>query len=351
MSSQKELDKQGQRFPPLATPSTCEWFMKLEKVKIWLGSTCNSLLLVSGPPWCGKSVLAGFVVETLQVESQTTVGYYCFGCDKMELNLELENASKIPELEDARNALDQLACQIQKRENNRDVQAEDYFNQSIENSQCDRIICILDSLDGCTPESLQSFMCILKKCILKPRSEGTLKILATTRPDLKYLNEFHEDNRNFLKILWEHDDIRQGSQEDVRTVINERLHELNVQQHDVKQAKEAFQISFDYRKSPYLWVDMVFEVLNVLLPGTSKALDWKKLVDSSPQESMTTLRKFLESTSTHERSQLPAPGFKGRQHPLYRRISKLLEGHLRRLLGAQPKSEFIAPFFKIFCFN
>jgi len=231
--------------------------------------------------------------------------------------------------------------QNRSRQPNRSLR--EWHIKLVKTSKDSKIICILDGLDECTLDSLRSFVPKLMECVTTPRNvkNGTIKALATIRPKWDIQRIFGNLEHPNIKLSSESHEIRTGLRKDVDKVIEERLKLLNIHQRHFDRVRGALQI-VECWQSPYLWMNLVFEVLAELSCGNFEGSEWKRLLDCSLQESLVALPKLLEPASTAKWSGPLTPGFEGHQHPLYGTIRELVKAHLQNLLGDRPEKRRFA---------
>jgi DNA replication protein DnaC len=73
---------------------TCTWFLEDERYQSWIEEDCQSILLVSGGPGCGKSVLASVISKELSnnanIQNDYVLAY--FFCDDKDERLRTAHA-------------------------------------------------------------------------------------------------------------------------------------------------------------------------------------------------------------------------------------------------------------------
>jgi hypothetical protein len=313
-------------------PGTCQWIYEWAEFKEWLNGP-GSLLLLSAEPWCGKSVLAKSLEKNPPSKcSEETICYY-FPCGvnpaKALSPIIQTISSKEPELpKNSQPAVD--LPDLSERFKS--------FKETFEDPKAGDVICVLDALDECDLGSLRDFVQNLKDSICRtPRKQGKLKFLATTRPEEYIFRIFENFEPPFFKHLPLPTDY---IKKDVDTVVNAGLEKLNLRS-DRETIRQALYLD-EYSESPYLWSDIVLEVLRELSRSTFQAKEWRDLRNTSSQEAFKHFRKFLEPfepSTTVTGQQMFKRHFKSHEHPSYATVKRLLSIHLKSVLTSRPQSK------------
>ncbi|KAL2067296.1 hypothetical protein VTL71DRAFT_1720 [Oculimacula yallundae] len=181
--------KQDKDRNPIHTEGTCQWVLGHESFKKWQRCMNSAILLITANAGCGKSVLSRFLVDQeLQGTEKRITCYFFFKDDRLERRSATRALCVL---------LHQIATQnislrkhiVQSYKENGDVMFESMevlWSTLLSISQdphAGEIICILDALDECQEDDLDSLLRTLCQFyeISYANSHARLKFLLTSR--------------------------------------------------------------------------------------------------------------------------------------------------------------------------
>ncbi|KAF6792671.1 ankyrin repeat protein, partial [Colletotrichum sojae] len=255
----KTTDHEGRlKLNPDRVPGTCEWFEKHNKFKRWQKQD-TGILLLSADPGCGKSVLARYLVETvIPRDSPASIVCYFFFKDTEEQK-------------SLNNALCALLHQL-------------FLSNPLLAEACEGII----------------------------NSQGTMISSDVTvsrsmdRYEASVVPSAMESYGRSWKLAYVHATEDQ-IQKEIELVVDQKLAQLSAEKglSNERQSliREAFQNSgFQSEKRTYLWVSLVFEVLERNFDD--RRSQWRKLINNPPKTVFSAYAKLLESVDQVDKSKV-----------------------------------------------
>ncbi|CAG9990453.1 unnamed protein product [Clonostachys byssicola] len=245
---------------------TCEWFIKHERFQHWQETKCSSLLWVSADPWCGKSVLARYLVDDFCSKKSGTTCFFFFK-DALQGQSEVTDALRclLYQIFHQQPTLlsNQIASQI--KEAKKSLNFRDLWRIFVQVTMCEgagNTICILDALDECEERGRIQLLKALNKLYNIESPKFSLKILVTSRPyalihrELQILVDRHPN----IHLSGE-DQVEQISRE-IAITIRARLKDIT-RIHRLTKGEESTLIQelTKPQNRTYLWVHLMFEEL------------------------------------------------------------------------------------------
>ena len=170
---------------------TCKWFLESEKFSNWRQSKQSDLLLVTADPGCGKSVLSKSLIDhELRSTDQSTTAYFFFKDDSPEQrNAVNALCALLHQICSTNPALLRLAVEAHQRNPSQLASSFswlwDLFIAILEAPDSQEIVCVLDALDECEPESRELLIQHVNTfCSSQQHSRSQVKFLVTSRPYL-----------------------------------------------------------------------------------------------------------------------------------------------------------------------
>jgi hypothetical protein len=331
LKSESSEDRIGS--PPRQTAGTFQWFLECSEFQDWLKGPC-SLLLLSAESWCGKSVLARYLVREVFPPVETKIFEFCDGGQSKKR--ETIDAPSALNPEPAPLPADGIKNGTQKISDNLMSDTVEFFNLASENGQDRKMICVLDALDALDQCDLKNLSTFIENCLTNPRNQKTLKFLATTRPDKEILGLFKYFGPRYTHLSWNREDIKIGLRKDIITVVDKQFEIFNIPG-SYDKIRKALGLDERYLSS-HFWAEIVLSVLKELPCGNFSAKQWRRVMDSSLQERVPVFEKLLEPATTSGQQKLKSR-LEVQEHPSYPTVKKLLRNHLQSLLGVPAKPQ------------
>ncbi|RAK95653.1 ankyrin [Aspergillus ibericus CBS 121593] len=260
--------------PPPA-PDTCQWFMSHPAYSEWKGLT-RGALIISAPPGCGKSVLSRSLVHGLRttVHANEMVLHFFFKDSELQNHATFAMCSILHQLfTQHRDLILPLRDQIEQT-NAASLQADlttlwSMFVRSIANI---KLICILDGLDECEPNSrrvlIESLVDSFGGCQF-----GNARFIVTCRPSEEILQGF-DSLQPKVTLEAGDEEISQISSE-VNSMIDHRIAKIRARQRNPLPLGVAAKLKSElkaFNNRTYLWVRLVFELLERQLDRREEAV-------------------------------------------------------------------------------
>ena len=291
-------------FNPDRIPGTCEWFQRHELFKKWLREP-SGLLLVSADPGCGKSVLARYLVEQVLPLEQpdATICYFFFKDTPEQRGLDSALCAILHQLfSDNADVADYCADAVQAQGNNLLSNAKalgTILEMALRHPIVGPFVCVLDALDECDASRLGVLIQLLKQMI--PTLSGTnsqerpIKFLATTRGYPEILDMFFPFKSGYIHLSGDKTEEKRQIQKEITLVMDDRLATLS-ERRRLSQGRrgeiwEALQ-NVDPEQRTYLWVSLVFQVLEANFDDTSQT--WSSLIRDTPATVYEAYEKLLQ---------------------------------------------------------
>jgi hypothetical protein len=312
---------------PEAIPGTCEWIRSHHKFKEWFESRedAQSILLLTGNPWCGKSVFVRYLVEKLADLPEIDTCCYSFH----------QTVGKKSEYKNKFNLLDEIFTLENQPGLSLDAE-----------SRCSKTIyCIIDALDECSPDDIPQFVQKLQDYIeSRQLRRERVKFLITARPHACIFRSFKDTSSPGNKITlyckamsWGDEAIEQ-MQTDISEYIAYQLDRIKYR----GDARILISLLLDKNsQSSYLWPSVVFDVLNELHCNSLRTKQWGKVINALEKQKLSICKELLEPSSIKGK-RICRPRFDGHEHPLYKTARQLLRFHFQGVLGNsdRPLSRF-----------
>lgn len=171
---------------------TCEWIVAQAQYTLWTSGSCPQLLWLSGGPGIGKTMISIFLVEELtqlvEQSSQRMTLTYFFCDDKYERRRTATTILRVLLLQ----ILQQRPILFKHMEPDFLVFGSDLFTNfyslwrifstMTEDEEAGDILCIIDALDECEPDSRRSFLTNLERLFNSQKNTKTrVRFLVTSR--------------------------------------------------------------------------------------------------------------------------------------------------------------------------
>ena len=173
---------------------TCEWVTKHHYYQEWLTDTSQPLLWISGGPGKGKTMLAIYITEVLQLQvnanNKILLYYFCSNRDKNRntaltilrgilhqwIDLQPHLAKKV------RSAFE--GTETTKYTISSFVALWRIFLTLLQQTTSPQVVCVLDGLDECEEESLRQLLDAIGSYLSKPEegAKPRLKLIVLSRP-------------------------------------------------------------------------------------------------------------------------------------------------------------------------
>ncbi|KAK9415939.1 putative NACHT domain-containing protein [Seiridium unicorne] len=290
----------------------------------WQHREDAALLWVFGEPGCGKSVLARYLVDDILPAPGSTVCYFFFFKDGSPDQSTPVNAIRcLLQQIFVLNPASLSVAMISKFEKSESIynsreELWDIFKEVTRSTSKKPIICVLDALDECEEDG-RSWLVKKVEAIFNDKStSSSFRLLLTSRPAVD-LDRFVRDwqSRSFITHLngfgyGEAAKISTEVQHVIAKGVEILCRKLQLRQHD---EKDLLEILTKFENRTYLWVTLVFQVLNKG-PPEPEPEEWIEEMLNGPSGLLIidrdfrihlahlTVREFLVQTSP---SSLPSP--------------------------------------------
>ena len=261
---------------------TCQWFLRHPKFHNWRESRTSSLLWVSADPGCGKSVLAKSLLERelLSTTSRTTC-YFFFKDDDVDQKSGTKAlCALIHQLFSQNNALVKYAIPDFRHEGSNLPQLFgklwSILTKAAADPEAGDVICVLDALDECEESNRFELIDTLHKFYRgtgDKRDNATLKFLVTSRPYFDIERGFKELTTNLLTIQLAGKEETRSIRHEIDIVIKARVQKIAKKL--LLDDSERLSLQEDFLNiihRTYLWVKLIFEVIEQRLAVTKKRL-------------------------------------------------------------------------------
>jgi ankyrin repeat protein len=258
--------------PP--APDTCHWFKSHSAYSQWK-KLSKGALVISTPPGCGKSVLSRSLVHELRaaVPSDEVVLHFFFKDVELQNQATFALCSILHQLFTRRGDLILPLRDDIEQSNAASLQANlttlwSMFVRSIADI---KVICILDGLDECEPNSAKLFIDFIVEYLHQPF--GNAKFIVTCRPYEEILQNFRSF-QSLIMLKTGDEEISQISSE-IKSVIGHRLEKMTTRERNPLpiDVAEKLQVSLKaFNNRTYLWLHLVFELLERQLDRREEAI-------------------------------------------------------------------------------
>ncbi|ETS82462.1 hypothetical protein PFICI_04338 [Pestalotiopsis fici W106-1] len=293
------------RLNPEHVPGTFEWFRNHKAFRKWIDDDSEHLLLVSADPGCGKSTLSRCLVENIlpHQKPDATIAYFFFR-DNAEQGTFANGLCAILHqvLQHNHRVVDDLQDQIKRTRTGVTKPTSELWTlltQAATNAASNEILCVLDALDECKDEDLQTFVKVLLS--MRSKSADTIKFklrfLATTRGYPKILNQFSELNPDCIHLSGDSTEERDQIRNEIELVLDHNLkafsrkNGLSIQRQAT--IRDALLRQGSEQKT-YLWSRLVFEVLE---QSYNKLAESERLIQNPPSSVHQVYEELLQSVS------------------------------------------------------
>jgi hypothetical protein len=245
---------------------TCEWFLKTEELTFWLEGSDNAyqnrsnIFWLYGNPGTGKSTMVITLADELPRKPVFTRGNKVlayFFCDSSEENqrtaISILRGLLYQLIHQRPRLIKYLFAKYADRKETLFTSFDALWTVLMEmgaDSSCE-IYCIIDALDECEPDSQQTLLRQIYQSFARG-AEGSFSswpyVLITSRP----YPEIRENLSHFrCKDLGSYSAVK----EDIRTMINEKVHDLSRRKNFPKRVfEEVSRILEEKAEGTFLWV-------------------------------------------------------------------------------------------------
>jgi ankyrin repeat domain-containing protein 50 len=295
---------------PQRFPQTCEWILKHANYDNWLNNRASPILLVTGDPGCGKSVLASFLLDHLSQSSEKSglkpmVCFFFFRDDDPEQRSAIHALCAIlHQLFTAVRALVDDAL-VDWRSKGQKM-TEDFASlwtilaQAKYHSSNTDVICILDGLDECLdPDRSQLLMALESFSRTTPRSRpahGRLKFVVFSRPYQMIVSKLAAMSCIRLRA----EDESESTAKDVNSYIQTRVDKFHAEG-TISTALKSYLIEQLMKRADrtFLWVSLILDSIESSDRMIRRVL--AELLDTNPVDLDAMYEKIL-NRSKNQRS-------------------------------------------------
>ncbi|KAF3016531.1 hypothetical protein E8E14_011820 [Neopestalotiopsis sp. 37M] len=279
------------RINPDHVPGTCEWFCNHETFQTWLDDDSSRALLVSADPGCGKSTLSRYLVEIMLPRRMpgVTIAYFFFKDNEEQRGLTTALCALLHQIfQQNRRAIvnveDQITTAGEKITKDASILWK-LLTQATANAHSKEVVCILDALDECEPQGLQTLVNNLSSMRQNqaPTSRSKLRFLATTRGYPEILDQFSDLQTDCIQLSGDSKREKDQIQTEIKLVMDHNIKELSRKKKLTIEKQIIIRNALLRQSSEqktYLWLQLVFEVLEQNFKNTSA--EWERLIEHLP---------------------------------------------------------------------
>ncbi|KAK6075225.1 Ankyrin repeat domain-containing protein 50-like protein 3 [Seiridium cupressi] len=236
----------------------------------WQHREDAALIWVFGEPGCGKSVLARYLIDDILPAPGSTVCYFFFKDDSPDQNTPVTAIRCLLQQIFMLNPAFLSGAVISKFEKSGSIDNSreelwDIFKEVTRSTSKQPMICVLDALDECEENGRYWLMKKVEAIFNDKSTSSSFRLLLTSRPAVD-LDQFFRDWQSLSFIIHlngsnygEAAKIFTEVQHVIAKGVETLCRKLQLRQHDEKDLVESL-TKFEDRT--YLWVTLVFQVLN-----------------------------------------------------------------------------------------
>lgn len=272
-------DKVGDR-----TPGTLNWFLRNGLYQSWESADSPSGLWIQGSPGQGKTMLAKFILDTLEESVRSSqipsavIYFFFYDQDESYRTAQAAMRSLIKQMLHLAPDAFQIVTQTFDIESSdiSDNSLRDILKDLLQISQLSTIYCVIDGLDECQNDGPRKMLLDLIASNLRQSSTRrnssvpTLKTLLTSRPTVDIHGELYHLPNIQLK----------ANHEDLELFIKNKVHDLRFHE-DLKQ--KAIHLLSSRVEQTFLWISIVLKRLKVATPLLSEA-GMEDMINESPSD-------------------------------------------------------------------
>ncbi|KAK4182713.1 hypothetical protein QBC35DRAFT_518669 [Podospora australis] len=271
----------------------------------WLESR-SGLLLVSADPGCGKSVLARYLTDHVLSESATVC--YFFFKDGDQNTLKQMFCALLQQLFEQRPELIDPATDQYRKNGPKMVDVTTVLWDTLLSATAlpaaGPIICIVDALDECVQEELQSLATSLCSTFLNGEGHAQLKFFLTARPYESVTGRMAALERQFptIRLRGEDEGLKIGRE--ITAVIHGRIKQLAVEKELSTELVEHLRERMTrIPHRTYLWMHLVFDYLQTnIIKKTVKGVD--SIIMKLPESVEEAYAKILSRCQTNHQPEV-----------------------------------------------
>jgi len=255
-------------------PMTCEWFLNDKRFLDWRDNQSSALLWVSADPGCGKSVLARCLIDEHLLSNSTTTSTICYFFFKDGQKARNEShhalAALLHGLFSSEQAEDLITYAESSYKNHGNrlsssfTELWDILMNIVADPNAGEIVCLIDALDECRPDSRKNLLKVLIEFYEHERTSATtstrLKFIITSRPYLDIHKQFSRlaQASSYIHCSGENEGAKISQEIDL--VITARV---PMQLPDLKAELQQQIIDHLYKVKgrTYLWLDLILELI------------------------------------------------------------------------------------------
>lgn len=303
-------------YNPPRVQGTCEWFFEDERFRKWRDSDFG-LLWVSAGPGSGKSVLSRALIDEHRLSTNVTTSAVCyfFFKDGDEHRMYATNALSaiLHQLfrHDATGRLIEHALPSHKMFGKSLAQS---FSElwrvlmnCVNSPDAEEVICVLDALDECHPDSRQQLLNKLQEIYCQhPRTSNPpprLKFLITSRPYDDLEASFRRFSNTIGYVRFDGDDKVAQIRNEINLVIDVKLDEIayNFDEEDRRKIADRLK-GMEHRT--YLWLHLTFDIIQQSPSEYGKRSDVEALLNDLPAEISTAYEKILDRSRDKRQTEI-----------------------------------------------
>ncbi|KAL5330896.1 hypothetical protein ACEPPN_000421 [Leptodophora sp. 'Broadleaf-Isolate-01'] len=259
---------------PEREAGTCLWCLEDERFRNWRDKSTSCLLWVTADPGCGKSVLSRALVDERLLDSapnDTTICYFFFK-DTSEDQRSLVNAlaALFHQLFKSKAGAKVIRHALPAFRENKDKVSQNFevmwgIVQDIAlDSDCGKIIFLLDALDECQSSEQQSLITKLKWLEQRQahlRTVKNFKFLITSRPYWNIEKGFDSLISDIPGIRLKGENQSDGLRSEIDRVIRARVARLGYQIASRKARDQLLEGLLKVENRTYLWLHLIFDLI------------------------------------------------------------------------------------------
>ena len=248
---------------PSRVPDTCNWIWNNTVFQSWLMGDGPSLLWVSGPAGCGKTMLSSFLVDSFKTKRPLSTVCFYFSDDKDVERNTAENLLRgiIYQILDAKPSLIKHVLPYFEKAGTRAFQEPNVlwkiFVHCLEDPLAGSLVCILDALDECHESGRDYLLGRLRK-YLDHKPEASVKFLLTSRPEISI-----EDSINDPDVRLQLEQCHEADLEkDIERVVTHHIQRMPaLRSWPDGRKKQLHDTLLQNSGKTFLWVSLVLQML------------------------------------------------------------------------------------------
>lgn len=302
-------------YNPKRVQGTCEWFFTDDRFRKWRSSDFG-LLWVTAGPGCGKSVLSRALIDERRLSTSVATSAVCYfffkDGDKRRMYATNALGAILHQLFTQHSATDLIEHAIPSHENfGKDLTQNlpelwRILTKCAQSPNAGEIVCVLDALDECQPESRQQLIRNLKELYCETERESNsrlrLKFLITSRPYDDLEASFRDFFEAIAYVRFDGDEKAAQISKDIDIVIDAKVDAIAHEFREEDRRKIAGQLK-NMENRTYLWLHLTFGIIEQRPGEYSRRSDMEALLSDLPSQVSEAYEKILNKSGNQHRTE------------------------------------------------